>query len=1131
MKPYFLSILFFLWCLPVFLFAQTYPGFYDPLLRESTIVTNGKDSVYVLPHQCLIPGAFELRRGNTRLEYGQTYEVSATRGELIFKMIPDSGENYTASYRIFPFHLRLKYSHWQVSDTLSSIPGTPKTRVRKLLSSTPSYGEELQSSGSIFRGITIGTNQGMRLQSGLRLQVSGKIASNVELVASLTDQNTPIQPEGNTQTLQEIDKVFIDIKMPHFKTTLGDFVYRVDGSEFGTYSRKLQGAMGTVDTDRGSLSFSVAASKGQFTTNHFIGQEGNQGPYQLTGAAGQREIIVLAGTERVWIDGEPMTRGEDNDYVIEYGNGQITFTRNRLVTSDSRITVDFEYSDQQFQKTIYGFSGNTTLWNDRIRFKASFLREGDDKDNPLNVVLTDTYKNVLEQAGDNSDSARVSGAEYAGENQGYYDRIDTLGAVYYQYVGAEKGDYIVRFSYVGEGQGDYSFQGYGIYRYEGAGQGDYSPVVFLPLAQRHQMFNVASSVDLGKGLIFESEAALSDQDRNLYSPKNDQNNIGLAYQGRLRMNNQPVGLFGQTLGRFGFEAKYYRVNDEFRSLGRMSEVEHGRRWGIEEGDYWGEQIQELEVFYEPINLWSLRGEMGRFKKSGNYSSNRKLIETDFHPSKLPQIQYRAELIESEKGSNLRGYWLRHRGSIKAKFWIFDPVVLYDGEHRKEESPDSILSGFRFDEWTGQLGLGRRSIRLRIDEVIRDERKYIFSTLEKNSLAKTDRLQLEWQCKNYLSTSFMITHRNRDYVDPSQEDQKTDLADVKMRFSSGRSFLDGNLNYQFSSTRISQMVKDTIQVGEGLGNYRYDEYLNEYVPDADGDVIFRTLQTGTFLPVNTLKGGLELRLNSARLWQKPRGILRLISSLKSLSRFRIERKDEDQNFIHVNRSAIRPQWGADTTLVSGLFSYYQDLEYTPPKSQYSIKLRYRQEDSENHQFEQESTIRHFSEQGIRIKGNPLKKIGLLFEYQKHVETKTYQSGFNADRSIRSYLWTVEASYRPVQKIEIALKGKIQTAKDFVPRPTTEAVSFFIVPGFSYAFLGKGHLRAELELGEVRSEPSGRSLPYEMFGGDQPGRTVRWNVLMTYKVSGHVMVTLNYRARKEPWRKRLYQIGQMEVRAFF
>jgi len=54
---------------------------------------------------------------------------------------------------------------------------------------------------------------------------------------------------------------------------------------------------------------------------------------------------------------------------------------------------------------------------------------------------------------------------------------------------------------------------------------------------------------------------------------------------------------------------------------------------------------------------------------------------------------------------------------------------------------------------------------------------------------------------------------------------------------------------------------------------------------------------------------------------------------------------------------------------------------------------------------------------------------------------------------------------------------------------------------------------------------------MMEGDQPGRTVRVMVLFTYRLSTHVMATLNYRGRQEPWRKQFYQTGQAEVRAFF
>ena len=106
------------------------------------------------------------------------------------------------------------------------------------------FGSGIERSGTLVRGFTIGTNKDLSLNSGFRLQLSGRLSDEIELVAALTDENTPIQPEGNTERLDELDKVFIQIKHPRAAGTFGDYQLEKRFGEFGVINRKLQGLLG-----------------------------------------------------------------------------------------------------------------------------------------------------------------------------------------------------------------------------------------------------------------------------------------------------------------------------------------------------------------------------------------------------------------------------------------------------------------------------------------------------------------------------------------------------------------------------------------------------------------------------------------------------------------------------------------------------------------------------------------------------------------------------------------------------------------------------------------------------------------------------------------------------------------------
>ncbi|MCW8849343.1 MAG: hypothetical protein OQJ81_05130, partial [Melioribacteraceae bacterium] len=235
------------------------------------------------------------------------------------------------------------------------------------LSTSGILGKDLVSSGTLLRGISLGTNKDLAVNSGLRLQLSGKISDEIEIIAALTDENTPIQPEGNTERLEELDKVFIEIKHKNASGVFGDYNYVTSIGEFGKIERKLQGVLGTVNIGNYGGSLSFASSRGKFNSMQLQGIDAVQGPYRLYGVDNENDIIVIAGSEKVFLNGNPLKRGENNDYIIEYSTGEITFTPKIIITNLSRITIDFEYTNRQYERNIIGANAYANFFNNKLK--------------------------------------------------------------------------------------------------------------------------------------------------------------------------------------------------------------------------------------------------------------------------------------------------------------------------------------------------------------------------------------------------------------------------------------------------------------------------------------------------------------------------------------------------------------------------------------------------------------------------------------------------------------------------------------------------------------------------------------------------------------------------------------------
>lgn len=1091
-----------------------------------------------LPDSFVVPNSDIVMVDSLKLQHGSDYHFNFIDGSLTLTDSAQTERAITVAYRIFPFQLKKSYSHrtmvYAQPDSTADKPSqnADPRQIRKR-----GQGAKLKKSGSIVRGISVGSNQSLSVDSGLRLEVSGRLTKDIEIIASLTDQNTPIQPEGNTQTLQEIDKVFMQVKSPNLTATLGDYTLKMSGGQFTNYQRKLEGIMAEGNFSQADFKASIAVSRGQFITNEFQGAEGNQGPYQLTGKNGNINILTLAGTERVWLDGEQLTRGINNDYVIEYGNGQITFTRNRLITQDSRITVDFQYSDESFQRSYLAAQTGTRLFDDKVKLQAVFIRETDNKNNPLSLSLSDDVRTALKEAGDSL--AILAGDTLVAAGEGLYIKEEDG---FFSYVGKGNGNYNVRFSFFGSGKGDYINIGLGRFEYAGKGLGDYSPFVILAAAQKHEMIGLNLNVQPLNSVQLQGEFAHSNQDKNLYSQLNDADNGGDAWQIRLRLNPQRLLLSNFDLGKIEFIGKMRRKSTGFRDIDRSNVAEFGRRWNLPQNSVNAkEDILEAQTEYLPRKGFLFHGGIGRLARSG-FHSDRIEFRGEIEQRSLPTIHYFAEIIDRTNDlSGERGSWFRQRALAKRAFNWLKPLFEFEAERKKDERADSTRSGFRFESYTGGLELTpSRSFSASARYKIRDDKDLLNGAFQNKSIARTQTYGLKLNRRNALTLDASFTHRERNFADSAKT--RADLADIRMTLRPKKGWLRSNWYYQIANTQIARQDEIFIEVEQGEGNFRFNEDLGEYEPDPFGNFVRRIFSTNRFIPVVELKMHTDIRLSLAKLLrpksktesklekEKTDRLAKLLAPISMETFIRIDERTREKQVAKIYLLNL-DHFQQDSTTIFGAIELRQDFHLWQNSRDLSLRYRYRSRRELNNQFIGGAQKRLVLQQQLSGLYKLSSKFSAKLDLTNTKEDRTFQASLREDRRIRSNEVKLDFIFRPKQAWELASKGLFSLNRDLTPTPFTRAGLLTIAPRISYAFNQKGRFRGEFDWTKVTVNEKGRLLPFELTDGRRAGITLRWNLAFEYRISKNMNSSISYFGRSEPDRPTTQHVAKVEMRAFF
>jgi hypothetical protein len=1033
---------------------------------------------------------------------------------------------------------------------------TDSARIIKIKQSTLTpesiFGSEIQKSGALIRGFSVGTNRDFQLNSGLRLQLSGKLSDDLEIVAALSDENTPIQPEGNTETLEELDKVFIEIRHKNAVGTFGDFEFVDNKNQFAKINRKLQGLKGNINFNNHVGSIAIAGSRGKYNSNQFNGLDGSQGPYRLYGANNEREIILIAGSERVYINGELLKRGDNNDYVIDYSNSEINFTPKRLITSATRISVDFEYTDQHYKRNFFGLDYSTKLFNDRLDIGFSFYSEGDDENNPIDFRFSDEDYNILRNAGDNRSKAVISGVTLAekdslGNYKGIYTKIDTtisgnLFSFYKYQPGIISSIYNVAFSFVGIGNGDYQKISLGQYKFVGKNNGSYLPIKFIPLPESRKLFTFFTNTEIVKGINLNLELSGSSWDRNKFSNFDDADNFGIARKILVQFIPQEIKIGDFNIGKIGFGFKDRYIQNRYTSLDRIDEVEFSRNYNITSSEKLNQILREFDFYFQPFNKLSVNSKYGLLKQGNNFSSNRFYSELKLSEDDNYHVTYNIDFVKT-KNSDIKSNWNRQLGNAYYLLGSLKPGLEFIYEKKEDIFSDSLLAtSLKYLEVIPFIEYNfNSSFTVKTSYSLREEFFPLHSQMERQSTSNTKQLAIVYKGIKEINSSFNINVREKKYSNDFKRigflDNETILLLSQSKFNLWDNFILGDLFYQVSTEQSAKYEKVFVKVPKGTGSYIFLGDLNNnglqeenefQLTSYEGEFIVITVPTDQLFPVVDLKANTRWKIDFSRLVSGTSLLENIIKPISTETSWRIEENSKtletsDIYFFHLSKFLN------DSTTIRGSQLLQNDLHLFQFNPEFSIRFRFLQRRNLN-QYWGGNEKGFYKERGIRIRFRMIKEISNQTEFINQIDNMVAPLTSNRARNIDRNDLSTEFSYRPLPNLETSFKIQVGTSRDeYTIRPNI-IDNNSIVLRLNYAITNIGRLTLEMERTELISNSSNQNIPFEITRGNVIGKNYFWRVNFDYRLASYIQTTFYYEGRV-PGKSKVIHTMRAEARAYF
>jgi hypothetical protein len=231
----------------------------------------------------------------------------------------------------------------------------------------------LQPRGMLSRGFSVQSGSAVALTSAVELQLQSQLPNGVSVSAQMSSQQLPLGATGASASLEQFDQLRLRLQSSHVQLELGTWQQPLLLDALQP-PRRFHGIRTELHSGALSGSAVLGAAAGTPAVNHFFGSNGMQGPYRLRGASGEERIVIVPNSERVYVDGILRERGEEGDYVVDYLRAELFFRPRCPISAASRITVEFEYTDESAAHTVMAFGAGARLGHSS-QLRGTYVQE------------------------------------------------------------------------------------------------------------------------------------------------------------------------------------------------------------------------------------------------------------------------------------------------------------------------------------------------------------------------------------------------------------------------------------------------------------------------------------------------------------------------------------------------------------------------------------------------------------------------------------------------------------------------------------------------------------------------------------------------------------------------------------